>query len=44
MPRDTLLMPLLEIAQGTALSEADLTRMVGDEIFRSLRSNAYPTR
>jgi hypothetical protein len=34
MPRDTLLMPLLEIAHGTALSEDDLTRMVGDEITR----------
>lgn len=34
MPRDKLLMPLLEIARGTALSEDDLTRMVGDEISR----------
>ncbi|CAE6709405.1 hypothetical protein R75461_00974 [Paraburkholderia nemoris] len=34
MPRDKLLVPLLEIAQGTALSEDDLARMVGDEISR----------
>jgi hypothetical protein len=34
MPRDKLLMPLLEIARGTALSEDDLARMVGDEISR----------
>ncbi|MCX4145107.1 MULTISPECIES: DUF3562 domain-containing protein [Paraburkholderia] len=34
MPRDKLLVPLLEIAQGTALNEDDLARMVGDEISR----------
>jgi hypothetical protein len=34
MLRDKLLVPLLEIAQGTALSEGDLARMVGDEISR----------
>jgi hypothetical protein len=34
MPRDKLLVPLLEIAQGTALSEDDLARMVADEISR----------
>jgi hypothetical protein len=34
MPRDKLLMPLLEIARGTALNEDDLSRMVGDEISR----------
>jgi hypothetical protein len=34
MPRDTLLVPLLEVAQGTALSEDDLARMVADEISR----------
>lgn len=34
MPRDKLLIPLLEIAQGTALNEDDLERMVGDEISR----------
>ncbi|MGA9918748.1 DUF3562 domain-containing protein [Paraburkholderia sp.] len=34
MPRDKLLVPLLEIARGTALSEDDLARMVGDEISR----------
>ncbi|SDG43846.1 DUF3562 domain-containing protein [Paraburkholderia phenazinium] len=34
MPRDTLLVPLLEIAQGTALSEDDLVRMVRDEVSR----------
>jgi hypothetical protein len=32
MHRDRLLVPLLEIAQGTALNEDDLARMVGDEI------------
>jgi Protein of unknown function (DUF3562) len=34
MPRDRLLVPLLEIARGTALSEDDLTRMVSDEVSR----------
>ncbi|WP_144158153.1 DUF3562 domain-containing protein [Paraburkholderia sp. BCC1885] len=34
MSRDRLLVPLLEIARGTDLSEDDLTRMVGDEISR----------
>lgn len=34
MLRDKLLVPLLEIAQGTALNEYDLERMVGDEINR----------
>ncbi|NYH14135.1 DUF3562 domain-containing protein [Paraburkholderia bryophila] len=34
MPHDKLLMPLLEIARGTALSEDNLARMVGDEISR----------
>ncbi|MFM0455297.1 DUF3562 domain-containing protein [Paraburkholderia nemoris] len=34
MPRDKLLVPLLEIAQGTELNEDDLARMVGDEISR----------
>jgi hypothetical protein len=34
MLRDKLLVPMLEIAQGTALSEGDLARMVGDEISR----------
>jgi len=34
MPRDTLLLPLLDIARGTALGEDDLARMVGDEITR----------
>ncbi|SDI86511.1 DUF3562 domain-containing protein [Paraburkholderia phenazinium] len=34
MPRDKLLIPLLDIARGTALSEDDLARMVGDEISR----------
>lgn len=32
MPRDKLLVPLLEIAQGAALNEDDMTGMVGDEI------------
>ena len=30
MPRDKLLVPLLEIAQGTALCEDDLARLLGD--------------
>lgn len=34
MPSDKLLLPLLEIARGTALSEDDLARMIGDEISR----------
>jgi hypothetical protein len=34
MHRDTVLLPLLNIARGTALSEDDLARMVGDEISR----------
>jgi hypothetical protein len=34
MPHDRLLVPLLEIARGTALSEEDLVRLVGDEVKR----------
>lgn len=34
MPRNTLWVPLLDIAQGTELNEDDLARMVDDEIGR----------
>jgi len=34
MTRDKLLLPLLEIARGTGLSEDDLARMVGEEVGR----------
>lgn len=34
MPRDNLLVLLREIAQGTALNEDDLARMVDNEISR----------
>ncbi|MFM0593690.1 MULTISPECIES: DUF3562 domain-containing protein [Paraburkholderia] len=34
MPRNTLWVPLLDIAQGTDLNEDDLARMVDDEIGR----------
>ncbi|NYH19956.1 DUF3562 domain-containing protein [Paraburkholderia bryophila] len=34
MPRNTLWVPLLDIAQGTDLNEYDLARMVDDEIGR----------